>query len=68
MSCPVKGCHEIVRHDRLMCYAHWRLVPLPLQKTIYRLWNSGKPKSGHIDACTSAVEQVNERVARATGS
>ena len=57
-KCPIRGCGSRVDPDRLMCHGHWRMVPLPLQKTIWRLWSNGRPKSGHAEACQSAIEQV----------
>lgn len=58
--CPVAGCSEPVASDKLMCWEHWRRVPVVLQRMIYRLWNNGTPLAGHSEACESAIEQVNE--------
>jgi hypothetical protein len=38
------------------------LVPRGLRLTIWRLYNSGNPKTGHREACRSAIEQVNARL------
>lgn len=62
--CPITACVKLVPDDRLMCSRHWSAVPAPLQKTIYLLWNSGKPKPGHAEACTSAIAQVNQAARR----
>lgn len=62
-KCPVPGCQRQVPAERLMCPPHWAQVPAPLQRTIYRLWNHGKPQAGHAEACASAVEQVASKVA-----
>lgn len=57
-SCPIKGCSTKIAPDRLMCSQHWYMVPVPLQRTIRRLWNNGQRKAGHDEACASAIEQV----------
>ena len=46
----------------LFCRAHWHMVPEALQRLIWRLWNNGKPKPGHLEACNSAVEIVLEKM------
>ena len=37
-TCRVPGCVERIPTDKLMCYAHWKQVPKPLQKRIYSTW------------------------------
>ena len=61
--CAVPGCRTDTRGPRyLMCHPHWLLVPLVLQRTIWRLWNHGKPADGHREACQNAVEQVQAQL------
>ena len=60
--CPITGCTATCRDDQVMCSTHWRLVPDPLQKTIWRLWHDGKPREGHMEAVLSAIAQVNEKL------
>jgi len=38
--CPAGGCDETV--DRLMCRAHWSLVPRALQAQAWAAWDSGR--------------------------
>lgn len=59
-SCPIGACEEPVPQKNVMCREHWLMVPTGLQKTIWRLWNSGKPLPGHLEACASAIEQVED--------
>lgn len=43
-NCPVQGCSWQVSSDKLMCAAHWKLVPQYLQQDVSRYWqqmNSG---------------------------
>ena len=61
IKCAVPGCSNKRNNAKyLMCFYHWRLVPEVLQKTIWRLYNNGNPRDGHVEACTNAVEQVVE--------
>lgn len=39
-QCPGCGCTETV--DRLMCRAHWGLVPRALQARAWAAWDSGR--------------------------
>jgi hypothetical protein len=64
-SCPINGCGVPIAQDRLMCAAHWWMVPKPLRNTIWLLWQNGHPKEGHREACRSAIEQVNGQENRA---
>lgn len=34
--CAVPGCTVIIERGRLMCHAHWRLVPVKLARSVYR--------------------------------
>jgi hypothetical protein len=52
----------MIESKRLMCGGHWQMVPRPLQNTIWRLYRDGNPRDGHLEACASAVEQVNAKV------
>ena len=67
-ACPIRGCPREARDGHAMCFEHWNLVPLVLQRTIWRLWRSGRPEEGHRDAVANAISQVNARVAAKIGS
>lgn len=36
--CQASGCGAMAGFDKLMCPAHWRMVPLPLQRRITHHW------------------------------
>lgn len=62
--CPITQCPiRNVPDERLLCGRHWAMVPVPLQRTIYRLWRGGNPAPGHAEACASAIEQVTAAMA-----
>lgn len=56
--CSIPSCRRSCGPRYLMCREHWSLVPLPLQRTIWRLWNEGKIREGYAEARDSAIEQV----------
>jgi len=67
--CPVSGCVEPIRRDRLMCSAHWRLVPKDLKRTNrqtnaaflrYRSAATARAFIENRDACVAAVEDVTK--------
>lgn len=61
--CPIKGCEEPIYDSKyVMCRAHWMMVSEPLQKTIWRLYASGKRWDGYAEAVASATQQVEEKV------
>lgn len=63
-KCPVRGCNAVVRSDRLMCGEHWGLVPVVIQKAVWREHRRAPLGRGHLGACDLAVRSVNERVSR----
>jgi hypothetical protein len=60
--CDAIGCTTAVRPGRFMCLAHWRLVPLQLQRTInarYRANPTGRElihDQVYLEACAQAIE------------
>lgn len=63
MKCVVPECCTPTADKKyLMCFIHWNMIPIVLQKTIWRLYNNGKPLPGHADACESAVQQVLDKL------
>lgn len=37
-NCSATGCQKQVPLNLLMCMAHWRMVPAPLAREVYRTW------------------------------
>lgn len=61
--CAVPACDTTTQSNRLMCFNHWKLVPLPMQRTITKLYNNDRPLNGYQDACLNAVQQVQDKLA-----
>jgi hypothetical protein len=40
--CPVTGCGNQIDPSRLMCRAHWYLVPKQLRDRVWATWRSGR--------------------------
>lgn len=61
--CPVAGCRQRVRADRLMCRPHWYQVPRPLRDAVWAAWASGDGAGteAHAMAITAAIEAVSAR-------
>jgi hypothetical protein len=59
--CPVGGCRESVRADRLMCRPHWYLVPRPLRDAVWAAWRSGggAGSPAHAAAVRAAIAAVD---------
>lgn len=57
-TCPVPGCRELVRQERLMCSRHWYQVPLALRKQVWREYRKAPQSRAHLWACHRAVEAV----------
>ncbi len=64
--CPVGGCRQQVRADRLMCRAHWYQVPRPLRDTVWAAWRSGAGVGtpAHAAAISAAIAAVQAQAAR----
>jgi hypothetical protein len=60
-ECPIDGCQHLVPSHKLMCAAHWALVPAKLGKRVYTAWNSGHGKGTveHEEACEEAIAAVH---------
>lgn len=66
--CHAEGCERPVKPKLLMCYPHWKLVPLRLQRAIWAIYRKGQ----EIDKRPSAAYMAAQRravavVARAEG-
>ena len=54
-ACAV--CPKAIAHGKLMCWAHWKLVPTEQQQAVYRTWRrwAGSDRRGAL--ATSARQQ-----------
>ena len=59
-ACPVRGCCARIDSSRLMCRAHWRLVPWELRAAVWATWRSGLATSSpeHQAAVCAAVSAI----------
>lgn len=64
--CPVAGCGKKVRHDRLTCFAHWRLISPEAQRAVYEAWDCGRQQgsAAHLAACERAIAEAQRAAAR----
>lgn len=72
--CDVSGCSAVVPSHLLLCGKHWRLVPKPLQREVYRTWGrrqreprNPEAKAEHEAAKRAAIEAVNRLGAEEPG-
>lgn len=61
-ACPAAGCTERCDPARLMCPQHWEMVPVPLQKRIWKHWKRGT-LAEYVAARREAVAYVNRVLA-----
>lgn len=52
-ACPVTGCSRARQVGHLLCGDHWRGLPLPLQRGVWRAWRAVKNRQ------PSAAEALN---------
>jgi len=62
--CPVAGCDAQVVHGRLLCLRHWRRVPRPIQRRVWRWWRKlrcGELRARrlHDAACEAAIRAAS---------
>ncbi len=63
-ECYVPTCNRKIRAGHLMCGHHWGDVSLPTQRRVHtelRIWNSGGPMIGYLQAREKAVHEASER-------
>src|ERR1700689_3001565 len=60
--CPIGGCQQDVRADRLMCRSHWDQGPKPPRDTVWAPWRSGEAARSpeHAAAIRAAISVVDE--------
>jgi hypothetical protein len=64
--CHARGCGRAVPPRMLMCLAHWRLVPRPLQEAVWATYVPGQevrkdPTGEYLAAARAAVDAVAAR-------
>ncbi len=65
-KCNADGCNKRINHCVFMCGYHWGLVPVHLQKDIYRYYRKGQeidknPSPDYISVANVAIRTVKER-------
>jgi hypothetical protein len=63
-DCPIEGCQQRVPNYKLLCGAHWLLVPTPLKRAVYAAWKNGKGAGSeeHREACQAAIDFVHAKL------
>lgn len=61
--CHVRGCMKHCAPEKLMCPAHWKKVPRPLQEAVYRAYRPGqcddkRPSRAWFEAADAAIEAI----------
>lgn len=72
--CAAEGCIKQIAVNLLMCMPHWRSVPRPLQRQVYRTWRAWinspaakvdiRPDPSYLSAVKDAVSAVREKEIR----
>ncbi len=62
-KCHARNCPKSVPPARLMCIAHWRMVPYQLQKNVWRHYVAGQeitktPTAEYLAAAKAAIDAV----------
>ena len=70
--CHARGCQTPVPPRLLMCFRHWRKVPVNLKRRVWAHYRSGQevdkqPTQGYLDAANAAIEAVARAEARTRG-
>jgi hypothetical protein len=61
--CPIPGCGSQIDPSRLMCRAHWYVVPKDMRDRVWATWRSGQGafSAEHQDAVRVAIAAVHCR-------
>jgi hypothetical protein len=70
--CHAKGCTKVVPPRMLMCYPHWKMVPLQIQRWVWREYREGQeidkqPSHAYMQAMHAAIDAVDAKEHPATG-
>lgn len=66
--CHARGCEATCPPQYLMCGKHWGMVPLKLQREVWKHYRVGqcddkRPSKSWLDAADAAIEAVAKREA-----
>lgn len=64
--CHAEKCEKSVKPELLMCLGHWRMVPKPLQRAIWKAYRPGQcdtktPSLEWLAAARSAITTVAKK-------
>jgi hypothetical protein len=64
--CHARGCRTPCEPERLMCLAHWRMVPRDLQREVWRHYRHGqcddmRPSEAWHKAADAAIRAVFDK-------
>ncbi|MGH3184707.1 MAG: hypothetical protein ACRDOE_22755 [Streptosporangiaceae bacterium] len=61
IDCPGPKCPGPAGASMLMCPAHWRQVPKPLRRAVWRAWRrgAGMGSQAHVAAMRAAIGAVS---------
>jgi len=62
-TCYAQGCTTLIHPRQLMCFQHWRKVPKPLQKEVWKYYRQGQEEDKmlskeHLIAARNAIKAV----------
>ena len=65
-TCHAKGCDIEIEPRRLMCLAHWKMVPRKIQREIWAAYVPGQeirkdPTRAYLDVMERAIDAVFTR-------
>lgn len=61
--CPINSCAAVLPRHRLMCFVHWRLVPLELQERVLAAWRAyPRDLAAYLAARKTAIDAVQTQV------
>jgi hypothetical protein len=68
-ECSIPRCNGQIDPSRLMCRAHWYMVPKELRDHVWATWRSGQGafSQEHLDAVRTAVAAVPDVAAGQAG-
>ncbi len=68
--CHAQGCPKRTQPKMLMCYPHWKMVPIELQRRVWAEYRAGQevrkdPTGTYLDAADAAIAAVAKLEGRA---
>jgi len=63
-ACDAIGCTTATASGKFMCWGHWRMVPTPLQDTIYARYRALRrdyaflSDVAYLQACVTAIDGI----------